>query len=146
MRLPDSTLASNMSPYEACVVLEPPHDGLQLPTDGIVALCWTHTAVLAGRAHCFWDVGHSLSAPHCSRPAHCTHDRRFQCGHVMPNKSCCYPMKNNIHNDIATSWWKGGTVREDPCSGRPTKCAEYGRSSQCYCDRILSLSSYSTCH
>ena len=54
------SLASNMSPYEACVVLGPPHDGLQLPTDGIMALldtcscpgkhamflgCWTPTSI-----------------------------------------------------------------------------------------------------
>ena len=39
-----------MSSYEARVVLEPPYDGLQLPTHGVVALCWTHAPVLAGMA------------------------------------------------------------------------------------------------
>ena len=47
VQLPNPSLASNMSPYEARVVLGPPHDGLQLPTDGVVALCWTHAVVLA---------------------------------------------------------------------------------------------------
>jgi hypothetical protein len=50
VRLLDPSLASNTSPHEARVVLEPPYDGLQLPTDGVVAPCWTRAAVLASLA------------------------------------------------------------------------------------------------
>jgi len=38
VRLPDPSLVSNTSPHEACVVLEPLHDGLQLPREGSLAL------------------------------------------------------------------------------------------------------------
>jgi len=65
-------------------------------------------------------------------------------GHVTPNESRCYAMQHpQRHRHVLVG---GGNLRGDPCSGRPTRCAEYGRSSTGYCDRILSLFFYSNHH
>ena len=57
VRLLDPSLASNTSPYETRVVLEPSYDGLQLPTGGVVALldsCSKHGTLFLEFGHSMW--------------------------------------------------------------------------------------------
>jgi len=70
--------------------------------------------LLASMARCFWDVGHSLSAPHRFRPTRLLYALSVS---TWPRHA-----KDNIRNDIAMFWWEGENVRGDPCSGRPTRC------------------------
>ena len=101
--------------------------------------CWTHPRraarvhmklVLCWSPHMTGSSCQQMASWHCwthaASTARCFWNLDTQCGHV------------------AASWWEGGNMRGDPCSGRPTRCAEYGCGSQCYHNHILCLSSYST--